>query len=197
MEEKMRAEQYKEHSDVITRVALALLAMQRHSWEQGLAARAFLELGDMVLFELMIRAAVMRQHSDGRLGLMGCLTESLDPAGNGVPVHRAARLLNDGTLREASRRMQSYLLHKAPRAEDGTLYHMNDQPEIWVDSLYTAPPFLALSGHAAEALRQIAGTRKRLWNSEAKLYYPIWDEEKGAIKRAEFWGIGNSRRFSC
>lgn len=175
----------------IARVTRALLAMQRHSWEQGLAAQAFLELGDTALFELMAMAAAMRQHTDGRIGLMGCLAESLDPCGNGEPVHVAGWLLEHPDLSEASERMQTYLLNDAPRAEDGTLYHMNDRPEIWVDSLYMAPPFLAVTGHAAEAVRQIKGIQKRLWNAETKLYSPIWDEAASMLKRPEFWGVGN------
>jgi rhamnogalacturonyl hydrolase YesR len=122
---------------------------------------------------------------------MGCLAESLDPAGTGEPVHAAGWLLEHPDLSEASERMQAYLLNDAPRAEDGTLYHMNDRAEVWVDSLYMAPPFLAITGHAAEAVRQINGIRKRLWNAETKLYSPIWDEAAGGLKRSEFWGVGN------
>jgi len=50
-------------------VARALLGMQRHAWEQGVAAQAFLESGETDLVVVMAREAVLRQLPDGRLGM--------------------------------------------------------------------------------------------------------------------------------
>ncbi|MEV1147606.1 glycosyl hydrolase family 88, partial [Micromonospora sp. NPDC049799] len=57
--------------DATTRVLAALLAMQRQSWEQGMAAQALLDLGHDELVVLLAHAAVTRQHADGRLGDVG------------------------------------------------------------------------------------------------------------------------------
>ena len=43
----MTAERFMpEPEDTVARAKIALLAMQRHSWEQGTAMQAFLEQGD-------------------------------------------------------------------------------------------------------------------------------------------------------
>ncbi len=176
---------------LINRVKLAMLTLQRASWEQGVAAQALLELGEIDLAILMAREAVLRQLPDGRLAGMGSEDAACDPASNGVPVMYAARWLGDAALQAAVERMLDYLLHTAPRAADGTLYHNIPHPQVWVDALYMAPPFLAVAGHADEALRQIEGQRRRLWNAEKQLFSHIWDEGKQDFARRAFWGVGN------
>ena len=49
------------------RVLSALLAMQRQSWEQGVAAQACRDIGRDDLVRLLAHAAVTRQAADGRL----------------------------------------------------------------------------------------------------------------------------------
>jgi unsaturated rhamnogalacturonyl hydrolase len=178
-------------SATIDKVKRALLAMQRHSWEQGVAAQAFLELGEKEIVILMAKEAVLRQQEDGRLGLVGSNHAVTDPAANGEPVRYAAKITGDPQLQEAADRMLSYLLHHAPKAEDGTLYHITTQPQVWVDSMYMAPPFLAVAGQPEEAVRQVEGFRARLWHPEAELYAHIWDEGEGTFVRAAHWGVGN------
>jgi rhamnogalacturonyl hydrolase YesR len=87
--------------------------------------------------------------------------------------------------------MADYLLHQAPRTEDGTLHHIDDKPQVWIDSVYMAPPFLAVAGYPEEAVRQIEGFRRLLWNRDAKLFSQIWDEGRQEFHRAAFWGVGN------
>jgi unsaturated rhamnogalacturonyl hydrolase len=53
--------------DTTEPVPRALLAMQRQSWEQGVAAHALLDLGRDELAVLLADAAVTRQHPDGRV----------------------------------------------------------------------------------------------------------------------------------
>jgi rhamnogalacturonyl hydrolase YesR len=175
----------------LTQVKLAMLAMQRASWEQGVAAQALLELGDLETVVLMARDAVVRIGADGRLALLGGQAQVTDPAANGEPVLRAAEATSDPMLREGARRMLDYLLHQAPRADDGTLYHLVDAREVWIDSLFMAPPFLAAAGHPDLALEQIEGHRRRLWNPARQLFSHIWDEAAQALRRRDFWAVGN------
>ena len=49
----------------------ALLCMQRHSWEQGVAMQAMLETGDLPAVILMAHEAVNRQTADGRAATIG------------------------------------------------------------------------------------------------------------------------------
>jgi rhamnogalacturonyl hydrolase YesR len=178
-------------SQILNQVSQALLTMQRYSWEQGVAAQAFLELGETGTAILLARAAVQRQMPDGRLARMHDKEGVTDPAANGEALLAAARLTREPALQTAAEAMLDYLLKAAPRAADGTLFHVTDANEVWVDSLYMAPPFLAAAGQLKEAIRQIQGIKNRLWNSEKKLYAHIWDEDRQELKRAVFWGVGN------
>lgn len=173
------------------RVARAMLSMQRAAWEQGVAAQAFLERGDMDTVVLFAREATLRQSVDGRLANFGQPDNVTDMAANGEPVLRAAEHLADPGLRAASGRMLEYLLKRAPRCADGTIHHVSNKPEVWIDSMYMAPPFLAVAGEPAEALRQVEGLRRRLWDEKARLFSHIWDEGRRAFVRKAFWGVGN------
>jgi rhamnogalacturonyl hydrolase YesR len=175
----------------LEKVVRAMLSMQRAAWEQGVAAQAFLERGDLETVVLFAREAASRQSDDGRLANVGEPDNVTDPAANGEPVLRAARHTGDAELERAAARMLEYLLKRAPRCADGTLYHLNTRPELWIDSLYMAPPFLAVAGRADEALRQVEGLRRRLWNADSKLFSHMWDERRQAFVRQAFWGVGN------
>jgi rhamnogalacturonyl hydrolase YesR len=173
------------------RVARAMLSMQRAAWEQGVAAQAFLERGDMDMVVLFAREAALRQGADGRLANFGEPDNVTDMAANGEPVLRAAEHLGDPGLRAASDRMLEYLLKRAPRCADGTIHHVSNKPEVWIDSMYMAPPFLAVAGEPAEALRQVEGLRLRLWDPQRRLFSHIWDEGQRQFLRRAFWGVGN------
>ena len=60
-----------ENTEIIQKVKTALLSMQRHSWEQGVSAHAFLDLGEKDMVIAFARSAVMRQEEDGRAAVMG------------------------------------------------------------------------------------------------------------------------------
>jgi unsaturated rhamnogalacturonyl hydrolase len=176
---------------ITNRVTLAMLATQRASWEQGVAAQALLEMGQIDLAILLARDAALRQGQDGRLGSLGSENAVTDPAANGVPVLYAARFTDDRTLKQAAQRMLDYLMNEAPRTKDGVLHHITNARQVWADSFYMAPPFLAVAGQPQEAVRQVEGLRRLLWNEEKKLYAHIWDEDKNALARSDCWGVGN------
>jgi len=173
------------------RVARAMLSMQRAAWEQGVAAQAFLERGDMDMVVLLAREAALRQSPDGRLANFGEPDNVTDMAANGEPVLRAAEHTRDPALRSAAERMLEYLMKRAPRSPDGTIHHVANKPELWVDSMYMAPPFLAVAGEPAEAVRQVEGLRSRLWNHDKGLFSHIWDDGEQRFVRQACWGVGN------
>jgi len=180
-----------EPDPLLEKVKRAMLTMQRDAWEQGVAAQALLEIGESDLAILMAKEAVVRQTADGRLGVISCWDGVTDPAANGEPVLYAARTTGDPRLTEAAGRMREYLLKRAPRREDGTLYHVAGKQQVWVDSMYMAPPFLAAAGEPQEAVRQIEGMRRLLWDREKKLFSHIWDEAQNDFFRKDCWGVGN------
>ena len=175
----------------IDQVMQALLTMQRYSWEQGVTAQAFLELGETRTAILLAREAVQRQGADGRLACMHAGEGVTDPASNGEALLTAVRITKDPLLQAGLDAMLAYLLKTAPRAADGTIFHVRDARQVWVDSFYMAPPFLAVAGQVDEALLQINGFKKRLWNPAAGLYAHIWDEDQQTLTRAAHWGVGN------
>jgi rhamnogalacturonyl hydrolase YesR len=175
----------------IEKVKLAMLTMQRHAWEQGVAAQALLELGETDLIILMAREAVLRQWDDGRLGQVCDNHGVTDPGANGEAVLFAATATGEPALKAGADKMLDYFLKRAPRTKDGTLYHIDDKPQVWIDSMYMAPPFLAVAGHYDEALKQVEGMRKLLWNKSKKLFSHIWDDAKHDFGRKDFWGVGN------
>lgn len=180
-----------ELAEKIGRVKLAMLSMQRYAWEQGVAAQALLELGEADLVILMAKDAVLRQLPDGRLAVVSSNHGVTDPAANGEAVLYAARATGDARLTSAAGKMLEYLLTKAPRTKDGTLHHIDDKPQVWIDSVYMAAPFIAVAGHPNEAMKQIDGFRRLLWNPQKKLFSHIWDEGKNDFFREDFWGVGN------
>jgi unsaturated rhamnogalacturonyl hydrolase len=176
---------------LVEKVERAMLTMQRDAWEQGVAAQALLESGKTDLVVLLAKEAVVRQVEDGRLAVISCWEGVTDPAANGEAVLFAAKQTGDPKLKLAADKMLAYLLKKAPRRKDGTLYHIANKPQVWIDSLYMAPPFLAVAGQPQEAVKQVEGIRRVLWNQEKKLFSHIWDDSKNDFFRKDFWGVGN------
>jgi rhamnogalacturonyl hydrolase YesR len=174
----------------IAKAAAAALAMQRRDWEQGVLAHAFLEAGDDQNVILLTKAAIVQRVPDGRLAVVVSGSPT-DPAMGGEAYWRAGQLTGDVQIQEAARGLLDYILKQAPRAADGTLYHVFRRPEVWADGYNGAPPFLAATGHLDEALKQIEGFRKRLWNPEKKLLWHVWDDTKQEYIRKNLWGVGN------
>jgi unsaturated rhamnogalacturonyl hydrolase len=175
----------------LQKVILAMLAMQRRAWEQGVAAQALLELGETDLAVLLAKDAIVNQLKDGRLGLNESKGPVADPASNGEPVLFAAQVTGDENLQKAAARMLDFLLYKAPKTREGIIYHNYIENMLWVDAIYMVPPFLAIAGQPQEAVKQVQGYRKSLLDPEKKLYYHIWDEDRQEFERKLFWGVGN------
>jgi unsaturated rhamnogalacturonyl hydrolase len=178
-------------SENIEKVRQAMLSMQRYAWEQGVASQAMLESGETEWAILMAKDAVLRQLDDGRLAVVSSNQGVTDPAANGEAVLFAAKATGDPTLQRGAEKMLDYLLTKAPKTKDGTLYHIAHKPQVWIDSMYMAPPFIAVAGRPDEAVKQIEGFRKLLWNPENKLFSQIWDDDLNDFYRKDFWGVGN------
>jgi rhamnogalacturonyl hydrolase YesR len=175
------------------RVRRVMLSMQRASWEQGVAAQACLEEGDWDLTTLLAREAVLRQDASGRLAQLYADPGVTDAGAAGEAVVFAALSTGEAELRAGAERMLGWFLHVAPRSADGVLFHQTPNPdgELWSDSAWMAPPFLALAGHPEDALRQLRGLRARLLVPGSGLYAHRWSSSKGSFVRAAAWGVGN------
>jgi rhamnogalacturonyl hydrolase YesR len=175
----------------IEKVKEALLCMQRYSWEQGVAAQAFLESGETGRAILLAKEAVVRQLRDGRPGVIGGLTAVTDPVSIGEALIYAAESTGDEKLKTANQKALDWILNKAPRNLDGAIYHLDDKAQVWVDSYYMAPPFMSAAGYHHEALAVMNAYRRVLLDPEKKMFAHKWDDGSKNFIRKEFWGVGN------
>jgi len=174
----------------IEKAKAAGMAMQRRDWEQGIFAQALLEAGDREGVIRLTRAAMVQRVPDGRMAVVNSGGPT-DPAMGGAAYAKAAEWTGDAEIEAAVAGLLEWIRVKAPRSADGILYHVFEGPEMWSDGFNGAHPFLAAMGYYDEALKQIGGYKKRLWNPDKQLLAHIWDEGKGQLKDANFWGGGN------
>lgn len=179
------------NSNEVERAIQAMLCMQRAAWEQGTASQALIAAGKKELAILFAKDALVRQTSEGRLGILGSDPGVTDPASNGEAVLFAYKETGDEKYKNAANAMYYYLKNTAPKTGDGILHHVTYAKQVWSDASFMAPPFLALMGDFDEAVKQIEGFRKYLLNPEKKMYYHIWDESKNDYARKLCWGGGN------
>lgn len=178
-------------NDKISKVKLALLAMQRHSWEQGVAMQAFYELGEENVVIAMAKEAAYRSIEDGRVAIIGTEDAITDPCATGEGLLYAAKRTKDKMLLDAYDKLLQWALVDGPRNEDGIVYHTMSAKQFWVDSMYMLPPFLAAAGYYEEAVKQIRGYWKALFCPEKKLMSHIYDDRNKQYVREAFWGVGN------
>lgn len=167
----------------------ALLAMQRHPWEQGVASHAAIDASRPDLALALAHDAVVRQDAQGRLAA----TESVGLVNSGACGEAVALLSRDGNVcaAEALERQRWWLLRDSPRADSGVLYHLDGSPEVWVDSVYMVVPFLTSTGDYAPADMQYRMHRQHLWNPETGLYGHRYNVELKAPVRDAPWATGN------
>lgn len=175
----------------LDKVKLAALAMQRHNWEQGVVAQAFLESGDTQTAILMAVEGANRQIEDGRCAAIGGQSAATDPCAIGEALILACEQTQDPALCRALDRLLHWALDLAPRNSDSVVYHMVDSRQFWVDSFYMLPPFLARAGRYDEALRQMDGYWAALFDPQAQLLSHMWDDGAKVFLRRAFWGVGN------
>ncbi len=173
------------------RVKVALLGLQRHNWEQGVAAQAFLEAGDREIAIALAAAGAYRNHGDGRLCHICDSDAVTDPCAVGEALLFAAEESGEPALRQAAERLLCWALKDAPRNEDGVVYHFLKGQLIWVDSMYMLPPFLAAAGCYGEAVHQLDGYWRILLNEEKGLLSHQWSDETRSFPRRDVWGVGN------
>lgn len=173
------------------RVKRALLAMQRHNWEQGVTAQAFLEAGDHDIAIALALEGANRQAADGRCCHIADSTAVTDPCAVGEALIFAAEQTGDPFLCQACDRLLHWAMHDAPRSPKGVVYHFRQGQLIWVDSMYMLPPFLARAGEFDEALRQLDGYWHTLHTPENGLLAHQWSDAEGRYLRRDAWAVGN------
>ncbi|HEY5586978.1 MAG TPA: glycoside hydrolase family 88 protein [Ruminiclostridium sp.] len=178
--------------DLVNKVKSGLLCLQRYQWEQGCAAQAILEWdGFNEEVVQLCRAAVIRKNKDGRIGIMEKNESVDDPAAIGEALILSAKNTGNEELQKAADKLYFYMKNRAPKTIDGILYHFNIKNEVWVDAYYMACPFFAAYGDFEEAMKQLKGFRKYLFDENKQLHSHIWDDDINDFQRKAFWGVGN------
>jgi len=175
----------------VSRAALALLCMQRHSWEQGVAMQAFYEMGQSDIVISLAREAVNRSLPDGRLATIGVIDAVTDSCATGEALLAACTMTGDSGLRNGYDALLHWALEDAPRSRKGVVYHLINTHEFWVDSMYMLPPYLASAGKYEEALINIFGYWEALYDPDARLMFHKWDEDTHTYIHPVHWGSGN------
>lgn len=174
----------------------ALLCMQRHSWEHGVAMQAFLEAGEKETVILLAKEAVYRMSADGRPALLDYVHAVTDPISVGEALMAAWKWTGDQELETCLEKLKRWMFQKAPRDESGLLYHVDDEPQFWVDSMYMLPATMAALGNPKEGDRQMEGYWNKLYDPHRGLMKHIWNEEKQRYDRNQYWGVGNGWALS-
>ena len=169
----------------------AMLSMQRAAWEQGTAIQVMIECADYDMLRLLVNEALVRQYPDGRTCMLGSDNAVTDPVAAGYGILKCYELFGDEKYKQAANRLYNYCKNLAPRNVGGILYHINNHREMWSDSLYMLPPFLAAYKDYDECLKQIRGYRACLWNSDKKLFSHRWSDDENRFINARCWGGGN------
>jgi unsaturated rhamnogalacturonyl hydrolase len=161
-----------------------------------LPLRLLLRLATNEMMILMAREAVLRQGEDGRLAVISTANGINDSATSLEAVIRSAEALNDTELKSAAERMLKFLFETAPRTAEGFIHHSYHGRELWADSIYMAPPFLAYAGYPVEGYRQAMGIIERLWLPGESLFAYRWNEETRTISHPNPWGLANAHALS-
>lgn len=176
---------------ILDKVKRMALCMQRQPWEQGCIAQAFLELGDERTAILMAKEAQLRQIHDGRVAVIGKAITVTDPCSIGEVLIFAYEKTGDIVFKESYEKLLNWALLLAPRSSNGLVYHIQGMTEIWADSFYMLPPFLAAAGAYDEAIKQLDGYWDHLYIKEKGLLGHKWDCEANKFTRGCLWGEGN------
>jgi rhamnogalacturonyl hydrolase YesR len=176
----------------IDKVKTALLSMPRFSWEQGMAMQAFMEQGDMDTAVVLAKAGVWRQDKTGRIGKLETEMEvCTDPVCCTEALIAAIKYTDDPELKGGLEKLMNWVLKLAPRNRDGVIYFHRWTREVWSEAAHMIPVALAAAGYYKEALNNLNGYWKILFNPGKKLIHHRWDDDKQTFFRSAFWGVGN------
>ncbi len=174
---------------LVDKAMAAMMGFQRASWEQGVAGQALLEAGERDTAIALARASLIYVNQNGVVAALNGSTT--DPLMLGDCLWWSARQTDDPELVKAADNMLQFALKGAPRAADGTPFHQASSQEMWADGSFTTPPFLAAAGRPEEAVAQLLGVHRRLWDPDKKLMHHRWSETKQTVVGPSFWGGGN------
>lgn len=179
------------NDQAIEKVKIAMLTMQRHSWEQGTALLGLLEIGDTTKAMLMAKDVVLRSKPDGRLAMVYSDFNIADPGVNGPGMLAAYEVTGDEKYKLAAQALYEFLKRPESKNEKGVILHNTRSGSVFSDNMFMVAPFMAMMGDHDESMKQIEGIRDLLWNEKEKLFHHIKEEGSPIFRDSSFWGGGN------
>jgi len=176
---------------LLSAVEARMLEWAKGSWELGTATQSLLEYeyptlsvfgssaipppsrlpnGENATKVLTITDHVVQTRPPGVLSFMPDQAAG-DPPSLGVSMllanytARSPSLTNSSAYDTAITDQLNYILTQAPRAPNGAISHRTDQVQLWSDSVYMVPPFLAYFGalHGDVGMMRTAYDQIRLY----------------------------------
>nr|XP_031861582.1 uncharacterized protein CI109_002811 [Kwoniella shandongensis]KAA5528654.1 hypothetical protein CI109_002811 [Kwoniella shandongensis] len=124
-----------------------------------------------------------------------------DPASLGIAVMIAGAAtgnaeVNGVSYNDAVNQELNYLLYDVPRTSSGAISHRADQAQLWSDSVYMVPPFLAYYGavNNNQTLIQIAYQQCSLYRDTLRQSNGLWNHIVGGTGTSDPhpWATGNA-----
>ncbi|ODN76408.1 hypothetical protein L198_08092 [Cryptococcus wingfieldii CBS 7118] len=124
-----------------------------------------------------------------------------DPASLGITILLANASTLDAQVNgvgysEAAEAELNYLLYDVPRTSSGAISHRADQPQLWADSAYMVPPFLAYyaSLHSNLTLLRTAYDQISLYRDALQQDNMLWNHIEGGSGTTDAmdWATGNA-----
>ncbi|TFK56177.1 Six-hairpin glycosidase [Heliocybe sulcata] len=205
----------------IASVKSNLLKSASASWELGTAAEALTELywPELSVFRATgVPPPTKLNSSDEASDVLGIARNTVstksgqslplvqgdgavgDPASLGVAVLLAAWTSgndSNNSYWQAASNQLDYLLHVAPRTDDGAISHRTDQVQLWSDFVYMAPPFIAYygmlqGGDSGLGLMQVAYQQCQLYRDYLRDDSGLWRHVVlGSWQDDTHWATGN------
>ncbi|WRT70037.1 uncharacterized protein IL334_007031 [Kwoniella shivajii] len=124
-----------------------------------------------------------------------------DPASLGIAILLANASTNNQQVKgvgygDAATAELDYLLYDVPRTSSGAISHRADQAQLWSDSVYMVPPFLAYYGayHNNQTLLQDAYQQCSLYRDTLKQSNGLWNHIMlgSGTSDPHDWATGNA-----
>ncbi|ODN79264.1 hypothetical protein L202_03278 [Cryptococcus amylolentus CBS 6039] len=124
-----------------------------------------------------------------------------DPASLGITILLANASTSDAQVNgvgygEAAEAELNYLLYDVPRTSSGAISHRADQAQLWADSIYMVPPFLAYYAalHSNLTLLKTAYDQISLYRAALQQDNKLWNHIAGGsgTSDAKDWATGNA-----
>lgn len=165
-----------------------MLKMDKKPWEIGIAIDSLLAIKDIKNAENLVYDSVNEQNFAGELA--GGDPTWVNSVSIGPGILYFYNRNQNLSLLEACKKQYNFL-KRAPYSVQNAILHLKEKQEVWVDTLYMVPPFLAMMDDSEWALQQIKTHNDVLFDEKKGLYRHAWSDIMETYSGKGYWGVGN------